>query len=164
MQKDNLASAHLPRSRLLLALGSGLAAVALSGVPALAAAPRPRAIMHKTPTCGCCNEWAKHMREAGFEVEAHETEDLGEVKQRLGVPADAYSCHTVEIGNYILEGHVPAVDVQALLDTAPAAWGLAVPGMPPGSPGMGELEPGRSFEVLLIGKDGSKQVFSTHTG
>jgi hypothetical protein len=147
-----------------LAQGSGLAATGLAGIAAHAAQALPRVVMHKTEGCGCCDGWAEHMRKAGFEVEVHVAPDIDRVKDRLGVPADARSCHTVEVGDYVVEGHVPAVDVQRLLKEAPRAWGLAVPGMPIGSPGMGELRPGLSFEVLLISRDGSQRVYSRHEG
>jgi hypothetical protein len=154
------------RRQLLVMLthGAGLAVTALACIPAGAAEPLPRAVMYKNTGCGCCDVWAEHLRKAGFELEVHEAPAIDDVKERLGVPADARSCHTVEIGRYVVEGHVPASDVLKLLAESPRAWGLAVPGMPIGSPGMGELKPGMSFEVLLIGRDGQRRVFSRHQG
>jgi hypothetical protein len=128
-----------------------------------AAEASPKLVVHKSPYCGCCEQWVEHMKHAGFDVEVHEVENLGPIKEALGVPAGAGSCHTAEIGGYFVEGHVPAEDIQRLLVERPAAKGLAAPGMPPGSPGMpapaGQEQP---YEVLLIGADGSATVYARH--
>lgn len=119
--------------------------------------------VHKDAYCGCCNGWIEHMRAAGFTVMAHDSADMAAVKQRLGIPLAQASCHTAEVGGYVLEGHVPAADVQRLLREKPAARGLVLPGMPIGSPGM-ESPDGRrdAFTVALLGKDGSLQPYSRH--
>lgn len=119
--------------------------------------------VHKDANCGCCNGWIAHMRAAGFTVMAHDSADMVAVKQRLGIPLSQASCHTAEVGGYVLEGHVPATDVQRLLREKPAARGLVLPGMPIGSPGM-ESPDGRrdAFTVALLGKDGSLQPYSRH--
>jgi hypothetical protein len=123
----------------------------------------PKLVVHKSPYCGCCEQWVEHMEHAGFAVEVHEVVNLGPIKEALGVPAGAGSCHTAEIGGYFVEGHVPAQDIQRLLAEQPAAKGLAAPGMPQGSPGMpGPDGRGQPYEVLLIGADGSPTVHARH--
>jgi len=119
--------------------------------------------VHKDANCGCCNGWIAHMRAAGFTVMAHDSADMVAVKQRLGIPLSQASCHTAEVGGYVLEGHIPAADVQRLLREKPAARGLVLPGMPVGSPGM-ESPDGRrdAFTVALLGKDGTLQPYARH--
>jgi hypothetical protein len=132
---------------------SSLALLALApfAVPALAQ-PLPRVAVTKDPNCGCCGGWVDHMRGAGFTVEVIEAANLNPLKSRLGVPNALWSCHTAEVGPYVLEGHVPAHAVRRLLTEKPAARGLAVPGMPVGSPGM-EIEgsPNEPYDVVLFG-------------
>jgi hypothetical protein len=89
----------------------------------------------KSPYCGCCGKWVEHLRQNGFEVKAHDVEDVPAVRQKLGMPDRLGSCHTAKIGGYVVEGHVPAADIQRLLKEKPKALGLSVPSMPPGSPG-----------------------------
>lgn len=106
----------------------------------------------KDPSCGCCDDWAAHLRAAGFPVRVVESAGMGRLKQRLGVPAELASCHTAEVEGYVIEGHVPAAAIRRLLAERPDATGLAVPGMPAGSPGMDF--PGAGFEpyeVILFG-------------
>ncbi len=123
----------------------------------------PRMTVHKTPTCGCCGVWIEHMEKAGFTVVVHDMNDLGPVKERLGVPYAKGSCHTTEVGGYLVEGHVPAADIKRLLAEKPDARGLVLPGMPLGSPGM-EVPKGRqqSFTVELVHHDGSTEPFAQH--
>jgi len=123
----------------------------------------PLMVVHKSASCGCCGLWVEHMQQAGFEVEVRNTEDLGPVKQRLGVPYGKGSCHTAEVGGYFVEGHIPADDVKRLLAEKPAAKGLVLPGMPAGSPGM-EMPDGRvqPYVVELVGADGNTEVFAQH--
>ena len=117
--------------------------------------------VHKDANCGCCNGWIQHMRAAGFTVMAHDNADMVAVKRRLGIPLSQASCHTAEVGGYVIEGHVPIEDVQRLLREKPVARGLVLPGMPIGSPGM-ESPDGRRqpFTVNLLGKDGTMQAYS----
>src|SRR3546814_7672557 len=89
----------------------------------------PRMTVHKTPTCGCCGAWIDHVQKAGFTVDVHDMDDLGPVKERLGVPYAKGSCHTAEIGGYVIEGQVPAADIKRLLAEKPDARGLALPGI-----------------------------------
>ena len=121
------------RRRLLLtAVASGLVAVPLSRPRA-----EPRAMtVYKSPWCGCCGAWVDHVRAAGFTVELHDVDDLAPIKRMAGIPETLASCHTASIDGYAIEGHVPAHVVRRLLDERPAVRGLAVPGMPIGSPGM----------------------------
>lgn len=123
----------------------------------------PLVIVHKSPSCGCCGAWVEHMRSAGFEVEVRDSDDLDPIKKSLGVPADKASCHTAQVGDYFVEGHVPADDVKRLLAEHPDARGLAVPGMPPGSPGM-EVPAGseQHYSVDLVASDGSSSPFAQH--
>jgi hypothetical protein len=123
----------------------------------------PIAIVHKSPTCGCCKLWIDHLEEAGFRVQVRESYDLEPIKKKLGVPYGEGSCHTAEIGGYFVEGHVPAEDIKRMLARKPKARGLTVPAMPLGSPGMevpsGEVEP---YVVKLVATDGSTSVWARH--
>lgn len=118
--------------------------------------------VYKSATCGCCSKWADHLEENGFHVVLHDTEELGQIKSKYGVPADMQSCHTATIGEYVIEGHVPAGDIEELLKTKPPQRILAVPGMPLGSPGMEHPSRSTSYESLLVGDDGSVTVFERH--
>lgn len=124
-------------------------------------------VVHHDPACGCCTAWGRHMAQGGFEVELQPVAagGLGEIKGRLGVPAHLASCHTAEIGGYLVEGHVPADAVLALLDEQPAALGLAVPGMPAGSPGMEGGSP-QDYDVILFGPDvpNGERVYRRYVG
>ncbi|WP_375260614.1 DUF411 domain-containing protein [Palleronia sp.] len=113
----------------------------------------------KTPTCGCCAAWVDLAREEGFEVEVTETRDYVGMKRAAGVPADLWSCHTAEIEGYTVEGHVPFAALRKLLDERPQIDGLSVPGMPAGSPGMGD-DPEAKFDVIAFGgAAGEGEVF-----
>lgn len=120
-------------------------------------------VVHKSPTCGCCSAWVEHLRSEGFSVEVRDSDDLEPLKARLGVPVAQRSCHTAEVGGYFVEGHVPAGDIKRLLAERPAARGLAVPGMPLGSPGMevpgGHIEP---YDVELVSRDGATRPYARH--
>ncbi|MEZ5318168.1 MAG: DUF411 domain-containing protein [Vicinamibacterales bacterium] len=142
-------------------------------VPADAVAPQlavsqgalPVVELYKDPGCGCCTKWAEHLQDHGFTVRTTETPNLAAFNASHGVPGGVQSCHTALVGGYIVEGHVPASDIQRLLRERPAVAGLAVPGMPIGSPGM-EV-PGRqpqAYDVLTFEKDGTTSVFVRHGG
>ena len=122
----------------------------------------PPIVAFKPPTCGCCALWVEHMRAAGFQVEVKDTQDMGAIKAEAGVPVGQGSCHTAKVGNYYLEGHVPAADVKRLLAAGTDARGLIVPGMVPGSPGMEQGGVTKPYDVLLLAKDGSTTVYSHH--
>lgn len=112
-------------------------------------------LVHKDPNCACCEGWVRHLRDAGFTVTIEETVDLQAIRKRLGVPAELAACHTAEISGYVIEGHVPASAVRQLLEKRPVATGLAVPGMPIGSPGMEGGVPQR-YDVILFGASGRR--------
>lgn len=138
---------------------------ALVLLPGVATAQATNTVkVYKDPTCGCCEQWVKHLRAAGFTVSVSEAVDMGVVKDTYRVPAKARSCHTGVVDGLALEGHVPVADVQRLLKTRPAGViGLAVPGMPIGSPGM-EVpgNAGQPYDVLAFDKSGTTTVFARH--
>jgi hypothetical protein len=135
-----------------------LAVAALIGLPMLASAATQAIEVYKTATCGCCEEWVKHLRANGFKVNAHNVANPSDTREKMGIPDRLGSCHTAVIGGYAIEGHVPAAEIKRLLATKPKAKGLAVPAMPPGSPGM-EGPTRMPYDVLLVGKDGSTTVY-----
>lgn len=145
------------RSFVLSALAAAM--LAATGLPAHAAEETLE--VYKTPWCGCCTAWVDHMRDAGFAVRVTEMEDLEPFKASHGVTADLASCHTALIGGYVVEGHVPASDVARLLKERPEATGLAVPGMPVGSPGMEMGGEGDPYEVVLFGP-GKRETFARY--
>ena len=142
------------------------ALILMMGIAACARQPAdeilPLVVVYKSPTCGCCESWVGHMQSAGFPVEVRDTEDFGAIKAEVGVPAGLGSCHTARIGDYFVEGHVPADDVKRLLAEQPEARGLTVPGMPQGSPGMEQGGISEPYDVLLVAPDGSTSVFAHH--
>lgn len=118
----------------------------------------------KSPTCGCCSSWVEHMAMAGHDMT---TEDMGDdalhaLKVSLGIPEELMSCHTAQVDGYVVEGHVPAADIERLLSERPDAIGLSVPGMVMGTPGMGPREGGDAFDVLLMREDGTSEVFTSY--
>ena len=120
----------------------------------------PPVTVYKSKYCGCCVEWVKHMENNGFKVNVIETEALNEVKIKYNVPASLASCHTAIIGNFIVEGHTPASSIKRFLKEAPKdAIGLAVPGMPLGSPGMEQGNMKQPYDVLAFDKQGHTVVF-----
>jgi hypothetical protein len=147
----------MKRRQLLL----GIAAVPLlQALPTLAATPR--VLVYKDPSCGCCTGWVEHLKSAGFPVTVKDVVDTRPERKRLGMPEAFAGCHTASVAGYVLEGHVPAAEVQRLLADRPAAVGLAVTGMPVGSPGMemgGRLDP---YDVLLVGRDGQASVYARY--
>ncbi|MDK9714771.1 MAG: DUF411 domain-containing protein [Sulfuritalea sp.] len=126
-----------------------------------AAGALPTVEVYKSPTCGCCGKWVDHMKANGFKVVTHEMNDVTPHKQRLGVPVGMGSCHTAEVGGYLVEGHVPAEDVKRLLAEKPQAKGLVSPGMPQSAPGM-DLPGKVPYEVLLVRADGSTATYARH--
>ena len=124
--------------------------------------PMPDVTVYQSPYCGCCGKWVDYMKAQGFAVSVTKLEEVGAVKQQLGVPEALQSCHTAKVGEYVLEGHVPAEDVQRLLTEKPDAKGLIVAGMPLTAPGMDVPDATDSYEVLLLKNDGTTEVFSKH--
>ena len=141
-----------------LSLTLGLTAV-LFAAPILA--DQPKITVYKSPTCGCCEKWVSHLQDNGFQVDAVDIRDLGMVKSMSGVTPQLASCHTARVGDYVIEGHVPADDIKRLLAERPAVRGLSAPGMPQGSPGMdsGRKDP---YQVLSFDAEGKTQVFAQH--
>ena len=119
--------------------------------------------VYKSPTCGCCSKWVDHLREEGFEVRTTDTGDVADFKASHGVPQQVESCHTALVAGYVVEGHVPASDIQRLLRERPAISGVAVPGMPIGSPGM-EVSGTKAqpYDVIAFDKSGRTDVFASH--
>ncbi|WP_262267478.1 DUF411 domain-containing protein [Microvirga yunnanensis] len=152
----------LDRRRFLTVLGAS--GTTLAAGRAFAQAALPKVVVTKDPNCGCCGGWVEHMKAAGFPVEVVTTPQVNWVKVRLGVPDALASCHTAEVGGYVIEGHVPADAVKRLLAEKPQAKGLAVPGMPVGSPGM-EVKgvENDTYEVVLFGPSG-QTTFARYQG
>lgn len=123
------------------------------------------ATVYKDPTCGCCSKWVELLRRDGFAVTVNETRDIAAVKDKYGVPQAVRSCHTALINGYVVEGHVPVEDLKRLLKEKGAVAGLAVPGMPIGSPGMevAGVNP-QPYDVIAFGKDGKTRIFTSHRG
>jgi hypothetical protein len=128
-----------------------------------ARAQQTAATVYKDPTCGCCGKWVDLLRKDGFAVTVNDVRDIAAIKNTYGVPQPLRSCHTALINGYIVEGHVPLADVKRLLTEKPALAGLAVPGMPIGSPGMevAGVNP-QPYDVIAFGKDGKSRVFVSH--
>ena len=131
----------------------------LAGINLAQAAERVE--VFKSPYCGCCEKWVEHMRKAGFDVVTKDVNDVPAARMAAGMPERFGSCHTAKVGGYVVEGHVPAADVQRLLKEKPKAVGLAAPGMPQGSPGM-ETNHQQPYDTLLVQADGSSKVFAKH--
>jgi hypothetical protein len=137
----------------------------LAGAPTLAAtralATSPVVVFYRNPGCGCCEAWSKLMAEAGMPVEMRDSDDLNAFQEGRNIPADLRGCHAGMIGGFAVSGHVPPADIKRLLAEKPDAVGLAVPGMPAGSPGMegGGQDP---YEVVLFHKDGTREVFARY--
>jgi len=141
---------------------AAIAAAAIVTRVLFAQAP-PTISVLRDPGCGCCLNWVAHLQKAGFKVLVAESPEMDAVKDRRGVPKAARSCHTGVVDGYVIEGHVPAADIQRLLKERPAVVGLAVPGMPSGSPGM-EVSNGRvqPYDVVAFDKAGKTTVFASH--
>lgn len=116
----------------------------------------------KSPSCGCCGAWVEHMRHAGFAVEVEDVPDVTPVKRELGVAPQLHSCHTALVEGYALEGHVPAEDILRLLEERPEVAGLAVPGMPVGSPGMEMGSQKDPYDVVAFDREGGTRVWASH--
>lgn len=147
-----------------------MAGVALVGVTghrlwaelSTGSSPTPITV-YKSSTCGCCTKWVDHIRANGFAPVVHDDEEMEALKNEMGVPPEVRSCHTGIVGKYLIEGHVPASDIRRLLAERPKTAGLAVPGMPPLTPGMAPsgTKP-RDFEVVSFQQDGSTTLFARH--
>ena len=144
---------HYPSRRIVIASLFAATSLPLLSRPASAFAPM---IVHRDPGCGCCEGWVAHVRAAGFDARVVDEADMNTIKAKFRVPQALASCHTAEIGGYVIEGHVPASAIERLLREKPVAIGLSAPGMPDGSPGMETGGPKEIFEVVLFGATGSR--------
>lgn len=178
---------HVPpathRASRIVAIGTGIALLAAAAIGVAVFAGRsdnepqrlavppsgsdgavlPIVDVYKSATCGCCSKWVDHLRDAGFSARTTDTEDLASLKATHGVPRQVHSCHTALVDGYVIEGHVPAADIGRLLSERPDVAGLAVGGMPVGSPGM-EM-PGATpqpYNVMAFDQEGRTTVFQTH--
>jgi hypothetical protein len=145
----------------IVTAGLGLG-VAAQQKPAAAAAQK--VTVYKTSSCGCCRLWVDHLKSNGFDVQAMDVSaaDVRAVSKAAGLPEDGTSCHTAKIGNYVVEGHVPASDIKRMLKEKPAIAGIAAPGMPMGSPGMEQGGAKEAYDVVSFTKDGKIAVYSKH--
>lgn len=152
-----------PQSRRAFVTGASLvlASSALGGCGEASADPVPMSV-RRNPACGCCEAWTEQMRASGrFIVTSEDDADLAGFKTARGVPADLASCHTAIVGDYVVEGHVPLADVLRMLDERPSILGIAVGGMPMGSPGMEQPGGGNeAFDVIAFGASGQRRVFA----
>lgn len=131
-------------------------------LPAMAAQPaQPVVEVYKTATCSCCKQWIRHLEANGFSVKAQDVANPGDYRAKFGIADEHGSCHSARVQGYAVEGHVPASDIKRMLATRPQAAGLAVPGMPMGSPGM-EGAHSEPYEVLLVKKDGTTSVYKRY--
>jgi len=141
--------------------GALVLAATVAGVGGLAIAapsPGPEISVYKNASCGCCKKWVEHLQAAGFRVTVRDTSTLAGVMERYGVPRKLTACHTAVVDGYVIEGHVPADVIQRLLKERPGIAGVAVPGMPAGSPGMESETPAR-FYILTFDKNGTTSVY-----
>ena len=163
-REDAGAMVKVERSRIVLLAGGAAFAMLRSARIATGAGPGalPEVTVYKSATCGCCTEWVAHLRRHGFPVKTEDVAELQPVKARYGVPAELQSCHTALVAGYVVEGHVPAGLIERLLRERPKVIGLAVPGMPAGSPGM-EVPGARAerYQVLAFDRSGKTRVFAT---
>lgn len=146
------------------ALLAGVLALTVVSVSPMAQSRTGTVAIYKTPTCGCCSLWVKHLEQHGFTTKVTDMDSVDDVKNANNVPRQARSCHTAIVDGYVIEGHVPAADVQRLLKERPrGVIGLAVPGMPIGSPGM-EVQgmSAQQYNVLAFDKSGQTTVFAKH--
>jgi hypothetical protein len=157
MNRRFLRNFALGVSFLALALTTGAARVS----PAGADASTPTITVYKDPGCGCCKSWIEHIVKHGYRVDAKDTPDMIEVKRALGIPDGLSACHTAVVNGYLIEGHVPAADIARLLKEKPKIAGLAVPGMPMGSPGM-EGPRTQHYQVLSFDKTGKTKIFASY--
>ena len=137
----------------------------LAAIPAAACSKPAKAVelvVYKSPHCGCCSKWVENVKTAGLPVKVFETELVSDMATKLKVPEKLRGCHTAEIDGYFVEGHVPAADIRKLLRERPKARGIAVPGMPIGSPGMEQGSRKDAYNTLIVGRDGSVAVFARH--
>jgi len=137
-----------------------VATLGAAALPTTAGAP-PSILVYKSPSCGCCKAWMEHLSQNGFQVTGKDMDNVQPMKDEVGLPAKLASCHTAIVDGYVIEGHVPAADIQRLLKERPKIVGLSAPGMPPSSPGMDQ--PGKvPYDVIAFDAKGATTVFAKH--
>lgn len=152
----------MKKSRLLAAFAVGACiAVAIIAFRQSSGQELPAITVYKSPTCGCCANWVTHLEDSGFKVRAIDTRETAKMKLRYGVPGDLRSCHTAVVDGYVVEGHVPAVEIKTMLAEKPEIAGLAVPGMPVGSPGMEQGDRVDPYDIIAFRKNGKRTVFAS---
>jgi len=160
MSTDSIGATMDRRGFLGMALGAGaVASVLLPRIACAAAAPVTMTV-YKSPSCGCCGEWVKHVQAAGYTVKVVPMEDLSAVKRDAAVPDALQSCHTALVGAYVVEGHVPADLISRMLREKPKFAGLAVPGMPQGAPGMEQGQAKQAYNVIAFERSGRTSVYA----
>ena len=157
MNKPFVRTFTLGASFLALTLTTGAATPSRVG----ADPKQPVITVYKDASCGCCKSWIEHLIKHGYRVDAKDSPDMTEIKRSLGVPEGLTACHTAVVNGYLIEGHVPAADIARLLKTKPKVAGLAVPGMPMGSPGM-EGPRTQHYQVLSFDKAGKTRIFASY--
>ncbi|MGH7679152.1 MAG: DUF411 domain-containing protein [Gemmatimonadaceae bacterium] len=150
------------RSFIRFATLAALAALSSAYAPAASLQPPTSVTVFKDPNCGCCKLWIEHLRKHAFDVTVKDTSDIDGPKRAGRVPERLYSCHTAFVNGYVVEGHVPATDIQRLLEEKPKVAGIAVPGMPIGSPGMEVGNRKDKYDVIAFNRDGTTRVFASH--
>jgi len=144
-----------------LALYVAALSIVTAAAPTVTPPAKPIITVYKDPNCGCCRNWIAHLIKNGYRVDAKDTPDMDQIKKTLGVPTDLKSCHTAVVAGYLIEGHVPAADIDRLLATKPKLKGLAVAGMPMGSPGM-EGAAKQHYKVMAFNRTGEARVFASY--
>lgn len=144
-----------------LSVGAGAVNNAINGESGTVAGAETKlvATVYKSPTCGCCGEYISYLKKQGFEVAMENKSDMKPIKKLYGIPQDMQSCHTTVMGDYVVEGHVPIEAIQKLLKEKPEIDGIALPGMPQGSPGMPGIKQGK-FEIFGLKGGESKEFMS----
>lgn len=162
--KGAVAPGAKPKGRMAAVVGAFVIGAAALGGMTIVGGSAPAAAQQvevwKSPTCGCCGGWVKHMEAAGFSMKVHTIEDVDAVKAAQGVPDTLMSCHTAVVDGYVVEGHVPASDIRRLLAERPKARGLSAPGMPQSAPGMDM--PGQPYDVIAFGTPEGNKVYAQH--
>lgn len=153
------------RRQILRGISALAATLSLAPAVSLAQMSKPMVEVWKSPTCGCCKDWIKHLEANGFQVKAYDKGNIA-MRRELGMPEKFGSCHTAKVNGYVIEGHVPAKEIHRLIQEKPKALGLSVPEMPIGTPGMdgpeygGQVDP---YEVLLVQRNGTATVYQAYT-
>jgi hypothetical protein len=151
------------KNKIFIGIISLVAVSALGGfVLSQKVSAEPQMTVYKSPTCGCCTKWIKHMEDNGFHINAVDVIEMNIIKEKYGINRKLASCHTAVVDGYVIEGHVPAVDVKRLLSEKLDVLGLSVPGMPMGSPGMEMGDRVDRYSVIAISKDGGAEVFNQY--